>query len=793
MGERRVQSQVETMSLASANPSNESRSSKRLACDLPVLRDGESLGHIQNISIGGCFLRSTQPITGVLVEIRFDAGTFGEVMTRGHVVHAATNGYGIQFDGLASKQKRHLVRFISHLNSIEGQRYEARSLHDAVSQSTAITDRTTIHTLFTEAVDESRSVSVIPFERNRRETFRIIGSGAAVALGADEPTQLAVGEEVVALFTHRFDSYSFPATILEVSNFFVKLETPSVVSFSERREASRAPADAATLSFCNDEYDIVEYTTGGFSIDAPSDSDISALFVGSTVEHAQLRTADGSESIRATIMHKSETVENSLRIGFLRESMHSRDLCIEKESVKPTEKKGLTAKLRRLIDGANDRATYLYYSIAARSRRSKSDPTAPHVVEFRNTDGRRVVGLLNRSWATAEQRRAPVLIVVPGYAGRKETMSALAVTLVYNFEKRHKDFAVLRYDGVNNLGESEKDAGCESGENHSLHYCLSDSAADIRGAIAWARNNTHVEASEIILVSVSFSSVAVRVALREPDTHDVAQWIAYMGAADAQNAFMNVAGDFDVWGNYLRGIPNGIVTVGGSMVDGDWCCRDGERIRAITLEDARRDMASLNIPVVWISGKHDAWMDPKRVRDVMSVEAPASRRVVQVDTGHVPTSSDEALAQFRLVTRLVWRGLFDEDIDAQSPARGKIALIAKREWDRVRNTKLDRGKYWEEYMFGGEVGYDLLRYLPSYREFCEMQAKSCDAEGLYVLELGSGTGIAAEHLLKTDPTRLTCVDVAESALHQLRTNLGERENLRVVQANVDGQTLTIWE
>jgi ubiquinone/menaquinone biosynthesis C-methylase UbiE/pimeloyl-ACP methyl ester carboxylesterase len=371
-------------------------------------------------------------------------------------------------------------------------------------------------------------------------------------------------------------------------------------------------------------------------------------------------------------------------------------------------------------------------------------------------------------------------------------MSALALTLTHNFRRQSKDIAVLRFDGVNNLGESDKDAGLQQDGKNTLHYTISDGIDDLLGAIEWAHNNPYVDATDIILVSVSFSSVAVRSALTYPEASSVGRWIVYMGAADAQNSIMNVSGNFDAWGNYVRGIANGTVTLQGCMVDGDRFCRDLDERRAATLEDARRDLASIDVPITWLIGKHDAWMDPRRIHDIMSVKAPNEREIVEVDTGHTPTSSDEALAQFQLIARLCWSHLYGENVDAVVPPRGWLAAVAEQEWSRVRSTDgIHNEQYWESYLLSDDkLGYDLLRYVPAYREFAAIQALEARPAGAEVLELGSGTGIVADPILQEGPTKLTCVDIVEPVLNRLEQRLGDHLEVGVVKADADGNPRT---
>jgi pimeloyl-ACP methyl ester carboxylesterase len=64
------------------------------------------------------------------------------------------------------------------------------------------------------------------------------------------------------------------------------------------------------------------------------------------------------------------------------------------------------------------------------------------------------------------------------------------------------------------------------------------------------------------------------------------------------------------------------------------------------LEDAKRDMAKIGVPVTWIYGQYDEWIDPLRIREIMRVKAPGTREVLELSTGHMPTTSDEAMEAY---------------------------------------------------------------------------------------------------------------------------------------------------
>ncbi len=71
------------------------------------------------------------------------------------------------------------------------------------------------------------------------------------------------------------------------------------------------------------------------------------------------------------------------------------------------------------------------------------------------------------------------------------------------------------------------------------------------------------------------------------------------------------------------------------------------------------------MPVTWLYGKYDEWIDPQRIREIMRVKAPGTREVIELSTGHLPTTSDEAMEAYLLITGRIWRHLFREEAEIQ--------------------------------------------------------------------------------------------------------------------------------
>lgn len=782
---------------------HEQRAAERFNCNLTATYGSRaSTAQITDISLVGCFLQTEKPPaeseTHALV---FAAGEFGRIVAEAEVVRSCPDGAGLKFTKLPSKASRRLRRLVADLNAIEGHRTGAASLQDQKQGAYSVDDPKKVRAILEQAASKDSRFTLIPAARNCRVFAKLISASAeGLSLQLDREGSVDTGDDVFVLFTLGYDSYSFATRVISTAGEQSLLAAPAKLAFSERRSLRREkPADDAVVSLSVPwqdqpaEWPVYDVSDGGFAMRVASGN---ALFLpGTPLQDAVIRIGAATTPLpRAVVKHVTHVREQDGRewwkIGVSRGVDRNAPDTVETK-IAPEAPHSAYSRFRHWVRDLGDKATYLYHTKIG-TLRGDSTLEPFQVVHLENADGRGLVGLLNTSFPSNARVRAPMVVVVPAFGSRKETMSAFAQTLTHNFRRQGKDIAVLRLDGVNNLGESQKDAGLYQDGKQTMHYTVSDGVSDVLGAISWARRNPYVEATEVILVSVSFSSVAARIALTRPEAATVSGWIAYMGAADVQNSIMNVAGNYDAWGNYVRGIQNGVVTLQGCMVDGDRFCADIDELQAATVEDARRDLMKLAIPVTWIVGTHDAWMDPSKINDIMSAAAPGDRKIIEVDTGHTPTSSDEALAQFQLMSRLIWSQIHGTDIEAVLPPRGLIAAVSGQEWARVRKRDaLPVEDYWRSYLLSDEKhGYDLLRYVPAYRDFAAVQAAEAAPRGKRVLDLGAGTGIIANALLEHEPATLTCADIVESALERLREEFGQRSNVEFVRANADGNART---
>lgn len=786
----------------------DNRSLPRFPCQIVVSERSRSapLGELVDLSLDGARLITSDVwAEGAVLPLVFQLSPkIPELNVEAEIVRKTADGVGLRFLSLSRQDARRLRRFISDLNAIVSHRDAISRLHQVdASTSVPITEPTQITALLENGKDQEL-VSIIPAVRSVKEHATIIAVHPnELVLQTKQNCKLQENEEVFCIYALDYLTYSFQATVQKVTDTSVTLSFPEVMYYSERRSHGRNAALANSfielkLPWRNNElvsWPIRDISDGGLSFITQQDE--VAFWPGTTLPSCVLRidqqeTPLDNVTVRRINSHIDEASQQPITVVGVSFGIERSQLGERQAKLLSEEQDSGWHRVSKWSRNLLAATTYFYHTRLRRRAQAVSENTSK-LVRFNNKSNKYVVGLLDASFPLAEKTRAPLVIVAPGFGGRKETLSALAQTIIHNFRRNNQDVAVLRFDGTNNLGESYKDPGCEKEGHHTMNYTISGAIDDFIGSLEWARNNKYIDPSDISVVSVSFSSIAVRRALTMQEASNITQWISFMGAADAQNAVMNVSGNIDGYGNYLRGIKNGTITLIGCMTNGDHFCEDMHQLNIATLDDARRDMANIRSDISWFIGKQDSFMDERRVKDVMSVKAPGKREIVSVNAGHVPTSSDEALAQFALIAQQVWRHHKRTDIKAVIPSRGWLAAVNDAEWKRVRSeSPLQHQDYWRTYLLGEDngIGFDLISLTEEYRQLVEDQVGLLDPHGKVVLDIGAGTGNVSMGIAKCQPKSLTCLDLVPEALERLKHKIDPNLAIQTVAQSIDGSAKT---
>lgn len=747
---------------------------------------GQVLGETRDLSLDGAYVATEASVTpGARMPVTLQiGGGKADLVLDADVVRRDDGGLGLRFASPDPKTGRNLRRFIAQLTSVEGRRDTARRLL-AVSERTIepIRDPDAVREALAVARASQTTFAVMPAGRQLREELQLveISGGELLFTGANK-TELRVGEEVFVLYAWDFASWTFGGRVTAAAGRQVRLPIPALLAYSERRGADRARQPDMSLELplpweptSSEWWSVLETSQGGLSLRVPPERCAfrrgmelpeARLSIGGEIavlEHARVRHVTREEDADGVY----------LRVGISHGSRRS-SVTTTVETVRPAEPTTPLGRFGRTMRRWTDAASYLLTRRKTGGRQTTGRGSHLEVVRIPSGE-RSITGLLTRSFPDeAEVSGGPLVIVVPGFAGRKEQTSFVANVMAQTFRRHHEEVTVLRFDGTNNLGESWKSPEGREAGRATLKYRISDVLEDLRACLAWARNNPFVDPSRIVLVSVSFASIPVRHFLASGEGSEVSLWVSYFGAADARNCIQHVSGHLDLFDNHARGLPQGMTELMGCVVDGDHFFADLLERRIGQLADAQREMAAIDADVAWISGQFDAFMDPRRVKDVLEVAAAGRRDLFEVDSGHVPTSGEEALAQAKLVTRLVWQHCQGSPLPAINLSLGKLGALASREWERVRRDGIDRQAYWREYLLAEDSpGFDVLTWSAAYNDFVAAQVADLAPRGRRILDLGAGTGNLSLAIARQGPSSLVCADLVPQAL-------------TVVQGKLDG-------
>jgi ubiquinone/menaquinone biosynthesis C-methylase UbiE/pimeloyl-ACP methyl ester carboxylesterase len=418
-------------------------------------------------------------------------------------------------------------------------------------------------------------------------------------------------------------------------------------------------------------------------------------------------------------------------------------------------------------------------------------------VRIKNQEGKEICAFIN---ATALPVQAPVVIIPPAYGKKKEAYAPLVATLLANFWAQNKDLVLIRYDGINRPGESHQGKPKPKRGYEMLAYRWGQGFSDLQTILGFVRNNPHFTARQVVLLTFSMSAIEARRLLALQEGCGIDLWISCMGATCAQSTLRNALGGIDVIGNHRTGIPNGIMGLLGHLIDMDLAARDLVEKKYAYLTDARLDMSRIGIPVFWICGRFDKWIEMAEVADLMSVSAGAPREMLEIPMGHNLRTSDDAIQTFKLMAGYIYEKLHGERLIPRNPSKEEMVrlLISERERLPDRSVPL-LSEYWRAYLIGsdqGSAGYDYYRNIEEIMAFLKAEVQSLSIEdGEVIADLGCGTGLFLEVLLDSLAQRrqllsgceITAVDLVQEALDKAREKsdrlLEANPSLRVLRFN----------
>jgi len=397
------------------------------------------------------------------------------------------------------------------------------------------------------------------------------------------------------------------------------------------------------------------------------------------------------------------------------------------------------------------------------------------IVDYENEAGENIRAVVD-GWG--DSRGATAVVIPPAWGRTKETLMPLAATIVASFRAAREPVVVLRFDGIRKRGESYNDPECRAPGCEHHRFTFSQGVRDIVTTLDFLERSPEFRPQKTILVSFSAASIESRRAVATDLRID--GWVCVVGAADTQSMMRVISGGVDYVAGVQEGVQFQFQEVLGVEVDIDHAGADLFQNQLPYLADSRRDFSEITVPVTWIHGSHDAWMDPTRVLDALARGDTGRRKFVEIPTGHMLKSSSEALDAFQLIASEVAEMALARAVVPCLPDLGELERRQRAERNRLASAPdADLKVFWESYLVGadGSVGIELMTRTSAYRELMEAQVRAlCLESGHRVVDLGTGTGAFPLHLAADrdtpDDLHILALDYVRAGIERARLRLG---------------------
>jgi ubiquinone/menaquinone biosynthesis C-methylase UbiE/pimeloyl-ACP methyl ester carboxylesterase len=412
-----------------------------------------------------------------------------------------------------------------------------------------------------------------------------------------------------------------------------------------------------------------------------------------------------------------------------------RDQILERSLLVEARRQRRRVAARSQLSGEGKRLDY----------QTRSDDFVP-IREFTNQKGQKIKAIID-SWGDPD--KAIAVIIPPAWGRTKETLLPLALTILETFRRANQPVTVIRFDGTNRRGEAFIDSTCRYPGDEYLHFTFSQAVSDIEATIDFLHSDSIGAPKATVLVTFSLASIEGRRVLARDRGKRIRGWISAVGMTDLQSGLRAISGGVDYGYGLLRGIRFGRNELLGVVADMDHTGIDALNHEMGLFEDARRDMASISVPVTWIHGRHDAWMSIDRVAELMSCGTAKGRKLIEVPTGHQLRVSREALQTFQLIAEEIGEMVAGRAVMSVLPSLESVERRADCERRRLPAAPTNIRAFWADYLLGRDrrIGMGLLTETAHYQSFLEQQVSELGLDnGSRVADLGCGIGEFTCHL-----------------------------------------------
>ncbi len=792
------------MNLPDLGRPGDRRAYPRVTCTLTCAVTGLGEGRVLNVSDGGAFVTLPTATAHPPRQIQVRLGlTDPPIELPAEVVRVTTLesgglGLGLQFRGAHDTASEHIHRFvlarllaeIAEIMEGDPRPVDPRNVQTISSvESVAASMR--------QMIDAEGPVPGTLFQRDVGELvdIQLVAADHRVAVvllrdpGARRPE---AGDHIHLTLTRGSFNAHAHTQVLSRSGERVSLEMPaSLTVFELRRAPRRAPAPEEMFIAIPVPYppgtklrcEVLDISSTGLAFKLSPHAPY--FLPGTPLREVAISGLGGDDERRksAHVMHITPVEYEPGKLEYLRVGI---DFGITDENFAKGARPRAGGGEKRAVSFVEKMGMLIGRLVPRRSTPQTAAIAASAGVEVLRIPNKRredIVALLNTTPRAGRRMLAPVIVIPPAHGKRKESTSVLAQILVESFARARRDVVVLRFDGLRNIGESYKDPDCREPGREAMRSSLSQAVDDIGTVIEYCHNNPLFSPSELVLCCFSLQGVPGRRATFLDQGKRINYLIGVNGAVAAQEMIRNAAGGVDYIAQRASGKHIGTAAILGINIDGDPYADDLIRNGLAFMGDAKREIAAIPIPVTWFLGRHDAWIDPATIREFINVPAAAPRELIELDIGHLPLTSFEALTLFSEIVRCIGRQLFHEDLEPAIPDPRELTRVRHAEWRRVPKSPLpDRRSYWHTYLLGDsehKVGYDVLNAADEYLGFLDREAELLDLRPEHVAaDMGCGTGNFAARLLrrrghKTRPVcaRLALVDFVPDALEEAERKL----------------------
>lgn len=758
----------------------ERRSPRRRTLATVRVLEGPDLGdglHATDLSADGAFLRTPQAVVPeARLRLSLEIPTDPEpIVLSARVVRTTPDGVGVRFEQVSARDRSRLRSHAGFYEMDEAIVRVQRTLGDIIPGNLLpLGEGSEIEAVLRGLVDRSLPLTVIlpgrGFKPLAGRAVAFEAEGGRHALGATlglDGFSIPLGTRVVYLaFSDPPLHYACEGIVLAGGARPILL-APERIYLTERRTGRRTGVRNAWCELAAPwalggrlRLPVLDLGDGGASVRVQPES---ALVPGT---HLPAFTLDVEGERRkvggATVRYVAALDDGGLRAG-LRFDEGDLDRDAFRELKLHTARNGFRTRITRTFSLLGGRVA----SFVRRTERREEGGV--EVVRFRNRKGCAVAGIVDANFDTSDPAARPdmAVVIAPAILKRKEVFGLLARTLIDDLGRDGRKVVTLRFDASHIVGESSMDSRLVAEGRPYYHWTFDHLAADMEASLQYL--DRRFRPARRALVSVSLSAIPARKVVLESRGAPVDLWVAPYGCPDAQDVMRNYLAGLDLFDAYRQGKGPETILIHGRPIRGDSLYGQAMDGGIAFLEDARRDLAGIRVPVVWILGTYDCWVTRSRVRAMLDAPGGGVREVFECATGHVLKSGAEAIELFKLVSESASKHLFGADRPAREPDLARFARQSEAEWGRVRRQELDDAEgFWKEHLLGApgdEVGYDVLLDHPEYPRFLARQAELLDPRpGEDVADFGCGTGNLLLSLLDayprgTAPGSLTFLDL----------------------------------